>query len=100
MVAPVRGDDRRRGRFADGNRFWVPEAWSVLVWSAASQVAFCGWSGLIQGSGSSTRVSCKAEGGILATTAGATSGVHEFFHGKPLRVTDLREILHLQANNQ
>ena len=35
--------------------------------------------------------------GILATTAGATRGVHEFFRGKPLRVMDLQAILDMQA---
>ena len=38
-------------------------------------------------------VHCGADAGILATTAGVTSGVHEFFKGKPLRVMDLTEIL-------
>lgn len=38
-----------------------------------------------------------ADEGILAATAGATRGVHEFFSGKPLRVMDLQAILDMQA---
>ena len=37
----------------------------------------------------------KADDGILAVTGGVTSGVHQFFAGKPLRVMDLSEILEL-----
>ena len=37
-----------------------------------------------------------ADEGILATTGGVTSGVHEFFRGKSLRVMPLDEILELQ----
>ena len=41
---------------------------------------------------------CRADEGILAVTAGGTSGVQEFFRGKPLRVMDLAEILSLQRD--
>jgi hypothetical protein len=43
---------------------------------------------------------CRADRGILAATAGATSGVHEFFRGKPLRVMDLTEIMALNETTQ
>ena len=36
---------------------------------------------------------CDADEGWLATTAGATSGVYDFFRGKPLRVVTLTEIV-------
>lgn len=36
---------------------------------------------------------CDASEGWLATTAGATNGVYEFFRGKPLRVVTLAEIV-------
>lgn len=45
-------------------------------------------------------IHCGAHEGILATTAGATSGVHEFFKGKPLRVMDLTEILTLDESTR
>ena len=38
----------------------------------------------------------EADDGILATVGGATSGVHSFFNGKPLRVMNLSEIIELQ----
>jgi restriction system protein len=42
----------------------------------------------------------KADDGILAVTGGVTSGVHQFFAGKPLRVMmDLSEILELHQQS-
>jgi restriction system protein len=41
-------------------------------------------------------IASKADDGILAVTGGVTSGVHQFFVGKPLRVMGLLEIIGLQ----
>ena len=44
-------------------------------------------------------IASKADEGILASVGGATTGVHEFFRGKPLRVMDLSEILALHKKH-
>lgn len=43
-------------------------------------------------------IASKADEGILAVTGGVTSGVKQFFVGKPLRVMDLSEILRLNKS--
>jgi len=40
----------------------------------------------------------KADDGVLAVTGGVTSGVNQFFDGKPLRVMDLGQILSLHES--